>query len=51
MREAELVQYFALVLQGMWGETRNQYSGRHLKASQEMKSEEELGDYLKIKKV
>lgn len=33
------------------GETRNQYSGRRLKASQEMKSEEELRDYLKILKV
>lgn len=49
MREAEVVQYFALFLQGMGGETRNQYSGRCLKGSQEMKSEEELGDCLKIK--
>lgn len=53
MREAEMVQCFALFLQGMgWGETKNQYiHSRHLKGSQEMKSEEELRDCLKIKKI
>lgn len=48
------LRWFSILLCSFreWGgETRHQYSGRCLKGSQEMKSEEELGDCLKIKEM